>query len=488
MTIKRELARLAGRQYKSKNPSGKPPASIGGRSATMTWPQDLSSGLGGNGAAQSEVTIRFVTLLEKHPDDLDALDASPLTREMASWLSQLNRFRRQQNPALKPLRWNPRLAAAAKIHADDLAANNMTGHIGSDGSTLGDRVSAQGFDGTELRENIAYGQPVFSGALLDWELSPPHYQTLIASSVSEVGLALTNSNGSQYPHYWVLVMGQRRYGRQIEQLDYFYKYFQGVYAYSGGWPQANELQGEFESAGEVLEVKRALEVLDFFTKAFDPSQPHRRQLMTAGDGLGVLMRAGTRLAFNTIITFLVQHTTGQNLSGLRYRTGFTVFREGELGQLNVFSRASDTVDYSASPPHSSWITRISSEGQRLPVIVMPGDYLLVYNYIESGQIEPYVYDFDSVLLSDDQMAEGFDAALVEDYPFGDPAETAKAQKILTAANNATDNEHRPQQVVVRDASADYGMPAGSIFAPDFSGPVPFGVPRMGLFVEDIDLN
>ncbi|MFI7353736.1 CAP domain-containing protein [Streptomyces avidinii] len=51
----------------------------------------------------------------------------------------------RKNAGCEPLTVDPRLAAAAQAHADDMAANNLTAHTGSDGSSDLARMEKAGY-------------------------------------------------------------------------------------------------------------------------------------------------------------------------------------------------------------------------------------------------------------------------------------------------------------------------------------------------------
>ncbi|MFF4419591.1 CAP domain-containing protein [Streptomyces sp. NPDC001549] len=51
----------------------------------------------------------------------------------------------RKNAGCEPLTVDPRLAAAAQAHADDMAANGLTAHDGSDGSTALSRMEKAGY-------------------------------------------------------------------------------------------------------------------------------------------------------------------------------------------------------------------------------------------------------------------------------------------------------------------------------------------------------
>ncbi|MGH8247804.1 MAG: NBR1-Ig-like domain-containing protein, partial [Gammaproteobacteria bacterium] len=68
-------------------------------------------------------------------------------------LSLINSAR--ANAGLSALTVNPQLTAAAQGHSVDMSCSNMTGHIGSDGSTLYSRIVAAGYS-PSYSEEIVY--------------------------------------------------------------------------------------------------------------------------------------------------------------------------------------------------------------------------------------------------------------------------------------------------------------------------------------------
>jgi hypothetical protein len=56
-----------------------------------------------------------------------------------------------------PLKQDDRLATAAPAHSQDMAANDLFDHLGSDGSKLGDRIASQGCRWTFYAENVGCG-------------------------------------------------------------------------------------------------------------------------------------------------------------------------------------------------------------------------------------------------------------------------------------------------------------------------------------------
>jgi uncharacterized protein YkwD len=61
------------------------------------------------------------------------------------------------NYGLPPLTANAALAVAATAHSNDMANNNFLGHIGSDGSNPGQRITRAGYSWFTYGENVAGG-------------------------------------------------------------------------------------------------------------------------------------------------------------------------------------------------------------------------------------------------------------------------------------------------------------------------------------------
>ena len=95
---------------------------------------------------------------------------------------------------------NGTLDVAAKGHADDMAAKSFFGHIGSNGSTVAERVKAKGYNWCIVSENVAKGYRDEAGAIESWRLSPGHYRNMVDGKAREFGLARSGN-------YWVMVLG-----------------------------------------------------------------------------------------------------------------------------------------------------------------------------------------------------------------------------------------------------------------------------------------
>ncbi len=110
-----------------------------------------------------------------------------------------------------PLAMNPRLQAAARLHSGDQLTNEFQGHFGSDGSSPGDRITAQGYNWNRYGENVfAYAKSVrhgHAGFEVDWGGSvggmqnpPGHRVNIHNAAYREVGIGIVNgSSGSVGP-------------------------------------------------------------------------------------------------------------------------------------------------------------------------------------------------------------------------------------------------------------------------------------------------
>ena len=81
------------------------------------------------------------------PDVLSAF--SFFTVDLGLMQSQFNTI-----SPVPPLAMNAQLLFAARLHSGDMFTNEFQGHDASDGSNLGQRASAQGYNWSSLAENV----------------------------------------------------------------------------------------------------------------------------------------------------------------------------------------------------------------------------------------------------------------------------------------------------------------------------------------------
>ncbi|GGG63284.1 hypothetical protein GCM10011415_07110 [Salipiger pallidus] len=111
----------------------------------------------------------------------------------------LNAYR--QAHGLQRLQQNGRLAAAAQAHARDVARMGKVGHTGSNGSTVGARAKAQGYNYSTVGENVAWTSRGFPTVMQIWDDSPGHRKNLRMREATQYGIGRSGD-------YWVLVVAR----------------------------------------------------------------------------------------------------------------------------------------------------------------------------------------------------------------------------------------------------------------------------------------
>lgn len=101
-------------------------------------------------------------------------------------------------PAVKPLRWNNRLAAAAKTQSDYMHRVRRMTHTGNRGNTAGNRINKTGYRYSYYAENIAIGQATAREVMSSWMSSPGHCKNIMSRYATEMGASKTGK-------YWVQV-------------------------------------------------------------------------------------------------------------------------------------------------------------------------------------------------------------------------------------------------------------------------------------------
>jgi uncharacterized protein YkwD len=100
---------------------------------------------------------------------------------------------------------NQQLMNAAQDHSLDMACKDFLRHSGSDGSWVGDRLTAAGYPKPYYLEVIAIGLP--QDAINQWRNDRTHWEAVINSRVTEIGVGYVYSRFSSYGGYWTVDMG-----------------------------------------------------------------------------------------------------------------------------------------------------------------------------------------------------------------------------------------------------------------------------------------
>lgn len=106
-----------------------------------------------------------------------------------------------------PLAFEARLHAAACRQARDLARGGPLSHRGSDGSDLGERVTAAGYPFAMAAENLAAGITTPDETVWLWSGSPGHRRNMLTPDFRDAGIAHLPGAGGEV---WVLVLGTQR--------------------------------------------------------------------------------------------------------------------------------------------------------------------------------------------------------------------------------------------------------------------------------------
>lgn len=100
------------------------------------------------------------------------------------------------------------LSEAAQIHGEDLVKNQLTQHIGSDGSTPSQRAQQMGYRSSYIGENITLGRATAEETVEGWLNNNSLRSNVLNPQYTEVGFAYIYAQNSIYEHYWVMVLGK----------------------------------------------------------------------------------------------------------------------------------------------------------------------------------------------------------------------------------------------------------------------------------------
>jgi hypothetical protein len=98
---------------------------------------------------------------------------------------------------LKPLTWDPGLAAAAHAHAVRMAAEGPISHRYGDEADLPERAASAGAHFSLIEENIAVADSAFH-VHQGWMKSQAHHDNLLNPKIDRIGVALVPAHGVLY--------------------------------------------------------------------------------------------------------------------------------------------------------------------------------------------------------------------------------------------------------------------------------------------------
>ncbi len=165
----------------------------------------------GGGSSSTDTTPKIDNNTDHSTADCD------ITQDEQEMLNQVNQARASSRtcgsdamPAVAQLTWSCQLRNAARNHSTDMANNNFFDHTGSDGLSVGNRVTASGYTWRSVGENIAAGQTSITQVMTGWLNSAGHCRNIMSASSTEFGSALISSSQSDYTRYWTQVFARPR--------------------------------------------------------------------------------------------------------------------------------------------------------------------------------------------------------------------------------------------------------------------------------------
>jgi hypothetical protein len=111
-------------------------------------------------------------------------------------LDQANEARKKAG--LSTLRWDDKLAEAARAHAQKMAEAHSLSHRLVGEADLTDRIAATGLRFSSMAENIAYSTDGSEDFHDDWMHSPGHKANILGANSDSLGVAVLNYKGKYY--------------------------------------------------------------------------------------------------------------------------------------------------------------------------------------------------------------------------------------------------------------------------------------------------
>ncbi len=96
-----------------------------------------------------------------------------------------------------PVTVDRRLATAAQEHSQDQADMGRMTHTGSDGSSVGQRVTAAGYTWRKVGENVASGTTSPERAMQLWMNSDAHRKNILNCAFKNIGVGVVDGYWTQ---------------------------------------------------------------------------------------------------------------------------------------------------------------------------------------------------------------------------------------------------------------------------------------------------
>jgi uncharacterized protein YkwD len=90
----------------------------------------------------------------------------------------------------QPVTADSRLATAARLHSEDMAARNFFDHTNPDGVSFAKRINNAGYQWSGAGENIAKGQATPAAVMESWMNSPGHRANILNCGFKQLGVGV----------------------------------------------------------------------------------------------------------------------------------------------------------------------------------------------------------------------------------------------------------------------------------------------------------
>jgi uncharacterized protein YkwD len=108
-------------------------------------------------------------------------------------------------PAVPPVAWNDKLAAAALVESTWMQSNNTFSHVWPDGTDPGQRLTNAGYSWSAYGENIAAGQPDLNSVMSAWLQSSGHCANIMGAAYTDAAIAsVAGTSSNTYSIYWTM--------------------------------------------------------------------------------------------------------------------------------------------------------------------------------------------------------------------------------------------------------------------------------------------
>jgi uncharacterized protein YkwD len=161
-----------------------------------------------------DVSWQFITVADVYTTSQAVIDGcmSDLDVEMLAAVnlarSQARSCGSNSRPAVAKLAWNCRIQQAAIGHSEDMATHDFFEHTGSDGSSVGDRVTRAGYVWSSVGENISAGQRTVATVMTGLLNSPGHCENIMSPNFTEFGFGYRTNPEAFYERYWTQNFGR----------------------------------------------------------------------------------------------------------------------------------------------------------------------------------------------------------------------------------------------------------------------------------------